>query len=114
MALGLVSHNASDLHNVLWWIVCKIKIQNRPKFFFFSLESNLILYLHTYKNSGYNEADGIPVSFLLFQPVHALGHHNLFFLSISEDTQGMSEACITVTVLQIVFGGRVGLLDFAL
>lgn len=69
---------------------------------FFPLESRLILHLHTSESSQLNEADGIPVCFLLFQPSHALGDRNLFLLSISENTQGMPKACVTVTVLQIV------------
>lgn len=74
------------------------QIAKSAKVHFFPLESNLILYLHTSKTSQLNETN---VCFLLFQPTHPLGDHNLF-LSISENTQGMPKACVTVTVLQIV------------
>lgn len=53
-------------------------------------------------NSQLNEADAIPVCFVLFQPMHAFGELNLFLLSISENTQGMHKACVTVNGLQMV------------
>ena len=68
---------------------------------FFPLEWNLILDSHASESSQLNEADGIPVCFLLYQPTRAFGDHDLFLLSISENTQGMPKACVTVTVLQI-------------
>lgn len=53
------------------------------------------------KCSQLNDVDGIPVYFLFFHPTYSLGDHNLFLLSISENTQDTPEACATVTVLQI-------------
>lgn len=76
---------------------CKVNTSS-----FFLLAWNLILYLHTLEGSQLNEADGIPMCFLFFQPTYALGDRNLFLLSILEDAQDTPKACISVTVLQIV------------